>query len=128
MFVMLNGEESEIVFSYFSNLKVSIVLNSINPIELNLNARELQMEMNRNELPDAFIVVYSVIDKSSFQRAEDELARLQNWDALRGRALIVVGNKIDLARSRAVSTQGTVQIPPLIILTAIYRSHSSPLI
>jgi len=65
------------------------------------------MEMNRNELPDAFIVVYSVIDKNSFQRAEDELARLQNWDALRGRALIVVGNKIDLARSRAVSTQGT---------------------
>jgi len=84
VFVMLNGEESEIVFSYFSNLK---------------------MEMNRNELPDAYIVVYSVIDKSSFQRAEDELARLQNWDALRGRALIVVGNKIDLARSRAVSTQ-----------------------
>ena len=67
------------------------------------------MEMNRNELPDAYIVVYSVIDKSSFQRAEDELARLQNWDALRGRALIVVGNKIDLARSRAVSTQGTIQ-------------------
>lgn len=66
------------------------------------------MEMNRNELPDAFVVVYSVIDKNSFQRAEDELARLQNWDALRGRALIVVGNKIDLARSRAVSTQGTV--------------------
>ena len=62
--------------------------------------------MNRSELPDAFVVLYSVIDKTSFQRVEDELARLQNWDALRGRALIVVGNKIDLVRSRAVSTQG----------------------
>ena len=64
--------------------------------------------MNRNELPDAYVVVYSVIDKSSFQRIEDEMARLQNWEALRARTLIVVGNKIDLVRSRAVSTQGTI--------------------
>lgn len=62
--------------------------------------------MNRNELPDAFVVMYSVIDKTSFKTVEDELARLQNWDALRSRSLIVVGNKIDLVRSRAVSTQG----------------------
>ena len=64
--------------------------------------------MNRNELPDAYVVVYSVIDKSSFQRIEDEMARLQNWEALRARTLIVVGNKIDLVRSRAVSTQGKI--------------------
>lgn len=70
--------------------------------------------MNRNELPDAYVVLYSVIDKISFQRAEDELARLQNWDALRGRALIVVGNKIDLARSRAVSTQGILRFFPFL--------------
>lgn len=64
--------------------------------------------MNRNELPDAYVMMYSVIDKTSFKTTEDELARLQNWDALRSRALIVVGNKIDLARSRAVSTQGII--------------------
>ncbi|XP_057377784.1 uncharacterized protein LOC130699531 [Daphnia carinata] len=84
VFVMLNGEESELVFTYCSNIKV---------------------EMNRNELPDAFVMMYSVIDKTSFKTTEDELARLQNWDALRSRALILVGNKIDLVRSRAVSTQ-----------------------
>uniref|UniRef100_A0A0P6DKV1 Ras-related protein Rab-44 n=1 Tax=Daphnia magna TaxID=35525 RepID=A0A0P6DKV1_9CRUS len=84
VFVMLNGEESELVFTYCSNIKV---------------------EMNRNELPDAFVMMYSVIDKNSFKTTEDELARLQNWDALRSRAIIVVGNKIDLVRSRAVSTQ-----------------------
>lgn len=67
--------------------------------------------MNRNELPDAYVMMYSVIDKTSFKTAEDELARLQNWDALRSRALILVGNKIDLVRSRAVSTQG-IKIPP----------------
>ncbi|XP_046459918.1 uncharacterized protein LOC124206250 [Daphnia pulex] len=84
VFVMLNGEESELVFTFCNNIKV---------------------EMNRNELPDAFLIMYSVIDKTSFKTTEDELARLQNWDALRSRALIVVGNKIDLVRSRAVSTQ-----------------------
>jgi GTPase SAR1 family protein len=66
--------------------------------------------MNRNELPDAFLIMYSVIDKTSFKTTEDELARLQNWDALRSRALIVVGNKIDLVRSRAVSTQGKLKM------------------
>lgn len=67
--------------------------------------------MNRNELPDAFVMMYSVIDKNSFKTTEDELARLQNWDALRSRAIIVVGNKIDLVRSRAVSTQGKLYTP-----------------
>jgi GTPase SAR1 family protein len=66
--------------------------------------------MNRNELPDAFVMMYSVIDKTSFKTTEDELARLQNWDALRSRVLIVVGNKIDLVRSRAVSTQGKLKL------------------
>ena len=71
-----------------------------------------QSELNRSELPHAYVLLYSVIDKSSFQKIEDDLARLQKWDALRGRALIIVGNKIDLVRSRAVSTQGTAKSHP----------------
>lgn len=51
--------------------------------------------------------MYSVIDKASFQRAEDELSRLQDFDLLRSRPAILVANKVDLARSRAVSSQGT---------------------
>ena len=78
--------------------------------------------MNRNELPDAYVVVYSVIDKSSFQRIEDEMARLQNWEALRARALIVVGNKIDLVRSRAVSTQGINKATAVKMLRRTYIS------
>jgi Rad/Gem-related GTP binding protein 1 len=83
--------------------------------------------MNRNELPDAYVVVYSVIDKSSFQRIEDEMARLQNWEALRARALIVVGNKIDLVRSRAVSTQGIINKTTAVKMRALVHvdvSHS----
>lgn len=52
------------------------------------------------------MVLYSVVDKASFLKAEAELNRLHDFDLLRGRPAILVANKIDLARSRAVSTQG----------------------
>jgi GTPase SAR1 family protein len=55
---------------------------------------------------DAFLVIYSVVDKASFNKAEELLNILQEMDLLRSNACILVGNKIDLARSRAVSTQG----------------------
>lgn len=84
VFVMLNGEESELRF-----------LNIANP----------KTELEKMPLPDAFIVMYSVIDKASFQRAEEYLARLHDQDLLRGRPAILVGNKVDLVRSRVVSPQ-----------------------
>ncbi|XP_061714751.1 GTP-binding protein REM 1 [Cydia pomonella] len=82
--IMLNGEESEL---YFVNCTTS------------------KEEIDRSEPPDAFVVIYSVVDKASFQKAEQELARLLDCDMLRSRPAVLVGNKIDLARSRAVSTQ-----------------------
>ncbi|KAL1516663.1 hypothetical protein ABEB36_000546 [Hypothenemus hampei] len=81
--IMLNGEESELTFQNLSNWK----------------------EIDRMNPPDAFVVLYSVVDKASFLKAETELNRLQDLDLLRCRPAILVGNKIDLARSRAVSTQ-----------------------
>lgn len=51
-------------------------------------------------------MIYSVVDKSSFTRAEYFLSLLQDMDLLRSRGCILVGNKIDLARSRAISSQG----------------------
>ncbi|KAJ4432005.1 hypothetical protein ANN_20619, partial [Periplaneta americana] len=69
-------------------------------------AMNLREELDRSNPPDAFVVMYSVIDKASFQRAETELARLQDWELLRSRPAILVGNKVDLVRSRAVSSQG----------------------
>ncbi|XP_043506391.1 GTP-binding protein RAD [Frieseomelitta varia] len=81
--VMLNGEESELRF-----------LNIANP------TTELEVIH-----PDAFVIMYSVIDKASFQRAEEYLERLHDQDFLRGRSAILVGNKVDLVRSRVVSSQ-----------------------
>ncbi|XP_030768143.1 GTP-binding protein REM 1 isoform X2 [Sitophilus oryzae] len=81
--IMLNGEESELTFQ---NLGSSKEINRMNP-------------------PDAFVILYSVVDKASFLKAEAELNRLQDFELLRSRPAILVANKIDLARSRTVSTQ-----------------------
>lgn len=82
VFVMLNGEESELRFLNISNPKTEL--------EKNL---------------DAFVIMYSVIDKASFQRAEEYLERLHDQDFHRGKSTILVGNKVDLVRSRVVSSQ-----------------------
>lgn len=65
-------------------------------------------DIDKSDPPDAFVVLYSVVDKASFLKAEVELTRLQDADLLRSRPAILVGNKVDLARSRAVSTQGII--------------------
>ncbi|XP_020802547.1 GTP-binding protein RAD isoform X2 [Drosophila serrata] len=80
--IILNGTESELKF---------LTGNTESKDEL--------------EEADAFLVVYSCIDKESFTRAKQILSRLQDMDLLRHRPTILVANKIDLARSRAVSAQ-----------------------
>ncbi|XP_065572031.1 GTP-binding protein REM 1-like isoform X2 [Artemia franciscana] len=84
IFVTMDGEETELTFRTIRSVKTDI---------------------DRTNPPKAIIVVYSVVDKSSFNRAHDELKHLENMELTTFRTVIVVGNKIDLARSRAVSTQ-----------------------
>ncbi|XP_037822943.1 GTP-binding protein RAD isoform X2 [Lucilia sericata] len=82
---------------------ISIILNGVeSELKFLINARELKDEL---EKADAFLVVYSCVDKESFTRAKQILSRLQDMDLIRTRPIILVANKIDLARSRAVSAQ-----------------------
>ncbi|XP_022230117.2 GTP-binding protein RAD isoform X2 [Drosophila obscura] len=82
-------------------------------ISIILNGTESELKFltgnpeSKDELEeaDAFLVVYSCIDKESFTRAKQILSRLQDMDLHRHRPIILVANKIDLARSRAVSAQ-----------------------
>lgn len=88
-----------------------ILESEFSPIFLNYLAEtnysyHSQEEIERAEPPDAFVVIYSVVDKASFQKAEQDLIKLMDSDMLRSRPALLVANKIDLARSRAVSTQG----------------------
>ncbi|XP_055604653.1 GTP-binding protein RAD-like [Uranotaenia lowii] len=80
--IILNGEESELRFVSDSQGNKDLLSKA-----------------------DAFLVVYSVVDKATFNRAEQLLNMLHNMDLMRTRPIILVANKIDLARSRAVSSQ-----------------------
>jgi len=67
-------------------------------------------QIKEDRLPkpaDAFLVIFSVVDKNSFETAEAILKNLREHEMLRSRPAILVGNKVDMARSREVSAQGT---------------------
>ncbi|CAD7092649.1 unnamed protein product [Hermetia illucens] len=82
---------------------ISIILNGIESLlKFSTDNKENKDEL---EEADAYLVVYSVVDKSSFTRAEQILSYLQDKDLIRARPVILVANKIDLARSRAISAQ-----------------------
>jgi len=56
--------------------------------------------------PHAYCVVYSTTDRASVRIAEEVLQSLWRSDHVSARAVILVGNKVDLVRSRLVSTEG----------------------
>lgn len=82
---------------------ISIILNGIeSELKFTIGQQDNKDELEKS---DAYLVVYSVVDKESFTRAKQILSRLQDMDLIRTRSIILVANKIDLARSRAVSAQ-----------------------
>ncbi len=54
--------------------------------------------------PHACVLVYSVVDRSSFQMAEEVLGYL--WRIGYNASVILVGNKVDLERSRVIQQEG----------------------
>lgn len=56
--------------------------------------------------PHACIIVYSITEKGSFKKAEDIITYLWRENYTTDKAVILVGNKVDLARSRLVSNTG----------------------
>ncbi|EZA57923.1 GTP-binding protein REM [Ooceraea biroi] len=85
--VLLAGEESELTFIDHSCAEITPE-NCISTYE-----------------PHAYCVVYSTTDRTSVRVAEEVLQSLWRSDHVSARAVILVGNKVDLARSRLVSTE-----------------------
>lgn len=56
--------------------------------------------------PHGFLVIYSSADRSSFLIAERVLQTLWTSENIAQRAVILVGNKADLARSRSITSEG----------------------
>ena len=55
----------------------------------------------------AYVVVYSVEDRKSFEAAIDRLYEIRDEENDRPSAVILVANKVDLVRSRLVLAQGS---------------------
>jgi len=56
--------------------------------------------------PHAYVVIYSVAEKETKLAAEETLQFLWKSASVGTKAVILVGNKTDLVRSRAVTTDG----------------------
>lgn len=52
--------------------------------------------------PHGCVIVYSVVNRSSFRQAEEIVKYLWRENVTKDKAVILVGNKADLARSRVI--------------------------
>ena len=62
-------------------------------------------------MPDAMVIVYSVVDVMSLKIAEDILQYLWKTGSATDKATILVGNKSDLVRTRIVPIVGNYLLP-----------------
>ncbi|KFM71198.1 GTP-binding protein RAD, partial [Stegodyphus mimosarum] len=94
-------------FDFAAELEIDRIITVV------LNNEESQIEFEEETFqdgdanvtsldPDAFVIVYSVTDRKSYSYAKVILSQIQRH--LDTKAVILVGNKTDLARLRVVST------------------------
>lgn len=88
MSVLLDGEESEMVFIDHPSTEMSVE-NSLSTYE-----------------PHCCVVVYSVVARNSFRVAEEIINYLWRENITKDKSVILVGNKADLARARVITTVG----------------------
>eukprot|EP00095_Tigriopus_kingsejongensis_P003006 maker-scaffold170_size291898-snap-gene-0.14 protein:Tk03006 transcript:maker-scaffold170_size291898-snap-gene-0.14-mRNA-1 annotation:"flocculation protein flo11-like isoform x1" len=83
--VLLEGEEAELVFIDHPSAEISVE-NAL-----------------ATYIPDAMVVVFSVVDNETLAEAEEILQYLWRTNCMTDKAVIMVGNKTDLVRSRQVN-------------------------
>ncbi|XP_059089363.1 uncharacterized protein LOC131885351 isoform X3 [Tigriopus californicus] len=83
--VLLEGEEAELVFIDHPSAEISVE-NAL-----------------ATYIPDAMVVVFSVVDNETLGEAEEILQYLWRTNCMNDKAVIMVGNKTDLVRSRQVN-------------------------
>lgn len=82
-----------------------MMLMSVSVFFLKDNSQWLKEQCMR--MGDAYIIVYSVTDKSSFEKASELRIQLRRARQSENIPIILVGNKSDLVRSREVTVDGT---------------------
>ncbi|KAH9491625.1 hypothetical protein Btru_031072 [Bulinus truncatus] len=63
------------------------------------------LDLHSVSTPDAFVIVFTIDDRSTFERATDLLYELRKMDGWTG-PVILVANKCDLVRTRGITTEG----------------------
>lgn len=112
---MLDGEESELVFIDHASSEISVSNQVSFKLELQ-NPIQLSIQMENalaTYMPDAMVIVYSVVDSDSLNSAEEMLQYLWKTSGSgpvsnSDKAVILVGNKADLVRTRTVSIVGKI--------------------
>lgn len=105
--VLLSGEESEMTFIDHAYIEMTVSCRISCWESLNVCFYNLQPENCLSSYdPHGFLVIYSSADKSSFMVAERVLQTLWTSENIAQKAVILVGNKADLARSRNVTSEG----------------------
>lgn len=111
MSVLLSGEESEITFidHGFAEMTVRILITKKSQTDFNCIFLSLQPQPENcmsSYDPHGYCVIYSSSDRSSFHVAERILQTLWMSENISQKAVILVGNKADLVRSRTVTSEG----------------------
>lgn len=99
--VVLNGEESELVF--IEHAHQDELLQTRTPLP-GLKSPPQAFNPVSAYSPDAYLVVYNVCNRGSLKTAKDYLSLIRRLDSVDHKAVILVGNKTDLVRLRTVAT------------------------
>lgn len=127
--VLLDGEETEMIFIDHPSTEMSVsvpfmlrcvseqlsettnICTQIHIVWFNAahlkNVPHLQVENSLTTYePHSCVVVYSVVQRNSFRQAEETINYLWREKVTNDKCVILVGNKVDLARSRVISYYG----------------------
>lgn len=91
----------------FRSFICTYILYYIYRIPFLIGLKMFQIKQKEN-LPDAYIIIYSVTNRRSYVQARQILSKIET--TLGTKAAILVGNKTDLARLRTVTTVGECKI------------------
>lgn len=75
------------------------------------------------KMGDAYIIVYSVTDKVSFEKASELRIQLRRARQTEDIPIILVGNKSDLVRSREVSVDGKLLFIYTVLSKLVAEDH-----
>ncbi|XP_075532368.1 uncharacterized protein LOC142565330 [Dermacentor variabilis] len=100
--VVLNGEESELTFIEHVH-QDELLQHARHPCQA-LRSPPTGFNPAAMYRPDAYLVVYNICSRSSFKIAKEYLSLIHRWDNVDHKAVIMVGHKTDLVRTRAVTT------------------------